>query len=90
MLTKILSQCLKQIKPDGYVLIADFAYVDIPKEDFFYGMYTTTKEQGKKPGDFETFNFIIDRAPDHNFDIFNIGAHLMFQAGKEAGANTID
>lgn len=89
-LSQILKGCFKQTKPDGYMLVADFAYVEIPKDDFFYGMYTTQKEEGKRPGDFEPFNFLIDKAPDHNFEIFNIESHLMFRAGLEAGFNSIE
>jgi len=44
-LANIFKQCFKQCKDNGYMFIADFSYVDIPKEDFFYGMYT------KKVGD---------------------------------------
>jgi hypothetical protein len=51
--------------------IADFSYVNIPKEDFFFGMYTE-QVGNEKPKDFAPFHFIIDKAPDHNFDIFNI------------------
>ena len=61
------------------MFIADFSYVEIPKEDFFFGMYTRTVEcfpvGADKPKDFEAFNFIIDKAPDHNFDIFNIESY---------------
>lgn len=64
--------------------------MQIPKDDFFFGMYTSTKEEGKRPGDFEPFNFIIDRAPDHKFEIFNIESHLMFRAGQQAGFNCIE
>tara|TARA_B110000285_G_C14893529_1_gene499700 strand:- start:112 stop:282 length:171 start_codon:yes stop_codon:yes gene_type:complete len=56
------------------MFIADFSYVEIPKEDFFFGMYTRTVG-ADKPKDFEAFNFIIDKAPDHNFDIFNIESY---------------
>lgn len=71
MLSSILKQCYKQVKPGGYMYIADFSYVNIPKEDFFFGMYTE-QVGNEKPKDFAPFHFIIDKAPDHNFDIFNI------------------
>lgn len=61
----------------------------MPCEDFFFGMYTKTNESGVPPKDFESFSFIIDKAPDHEFEIFNIGAHLMFKAGLNAGLNQI-
>jgi len=89
MLLNILKQCYKFTKPDGYMMIADFAYVNIPKQDFFYGMYTTTTGENA-PKDFEIFNFIIDKAPDSKFEIFNIEPHIMFKAGKEAGFNNIE
>ena len=47
MLASILRQCSKQVKPDGYMLIADFAYVDMPKDNFWAGMYTTTENMGE-------------------------------------------
>ena len=78
------------MKEGGYVFIADFGYVNMPKEDFFYGMYTRQVNEGTPPGDFEPFKFIIDKAPDHDFEIFNIGAHLMFKAGLAAGLNQIE
>ena len=88
MLSKILKQCYKQCKAEGYMFIADFSYVEIPKDDFFFGMYTSLKG-AEKPKDFEAFNFIIDKAPDHKFDIFNIESHIMFKAGLEAGFNNV-
>ena len=62
----------------------------MPNDNFFFGMYTKTVEEGKPPGDFQPFHFIIDKAPDHKFEIFNIGTHLMFRAGLEAGLNQIE
>lgn len=70
------------------MFIADFSYVDIPKDDFFFGMYTRTVG-ADPPKDFEPFNFIIDKAPDHNFDIFNIESYQMYKAGLEAGFNNV-
>ena len=61
MLKKLLQQCKKQTKEDvGCCLIADFSYVKMPMDNFWAGMYTTTEEDNTPPGDFETFNFIID------------------------------
>ena len=71
------------------MFIADFSYVDMPKDDFFFGMYT--KRVGdEKPKDFEQFKFIIDKAPNHNFLIHNIESSLMFKAGLEAGFNNVE
>ena len=39
------------LKPTGYLIICDFSYVDIPKRDFIFGMYTTT-ENDKEPEEF--------------------------------------
>lgn len=88
MLSSILKQCCKQCKADGYMLIADFSYVDIPKDEFFFGMQTSVVGS-EKPKEFEAFHFIIENAPDHNFYIFNIESWLMFKAGVEAGFNNV-
>ena len=70
------------------MFVADFAWVDMPKDDFWAGMYTTC-ESGV-PKEFEIFKFIIDKAPDSPFDIFNIPPYLMFRAGHEAGMQHIE
>lgn len=61
MLAKILSQCSKQVKPDGYMLVADFGFVSMPKDNWWAGMYTTTDNMGEdgKHKEFEPFKFII-------------------------------
>ena len=46
MLAKILSQCAKQVKPDGYMFVADFSWVGMPKDNFWAGMYTETDNMG--------------------------------------------
>ena len=71
------------------MFIADFGYVEMPHDDFWAGMYTKQPE-GKRPGDFEVFHFIIDKAPDSPYEIFNIPPHLMFKAGFEAGLRSIE
>ena len=76
------------IKPNGYLIISDFSYVNIPKRDFFFGMYTTTEEK-EEPEEFSPFNFLIDEAPDFNFKIYNIPSYRMMQAGKKAGFSRI-
>ena len=64
------------IKPSGYLIISDFSYVNIPKRDFFFGMYTTTDKE-EEPEEFSTFNFIIDEAPKLNYKIYNIPSYRM-------------
>ena len=76
MLCEILSQCKKMLKPNGYLIISDFSYVNIPKRDFFFGMYTTS-EKNEEPQEFSEFNFIIDEAPDFNYKIYNIPSYRM-------------
>lgn len=84
MLKEILSQCSKVVKDDGYVFVADFEYVAIPQDNWWCGMYT--KPTGDKPPkEFETFNFFIQHAPTHPFEIFHIPNLLMIKAGYEAG-----
>lgn len=84
MLTKILSQCGKQLKKDGLIVITDFSWVEQPKDDWFFSMYTSTKS-GLPPKEFEPFQFHIVTAPDAEYDIFNIPAETMYKAGTEAG-----
>lgn len=88
MLRDILSQCRKQIKDDGYVLFVDFEYVDIPNENFWAGMYTRARG-GSRPKEFEPFEFIIEKAPDHVFEIFHIQSDTIFKAAFEAGFRSI-
>ena len=76
ILCEILSQCKKMLKPNGYLIISDFSYVNIPKRDFFFGMYTTS-EKNEEPKEFSEFNFIIDEAPDFNYKIYNIPSYRM-------------
>ena len=90
MLTNILKRCKAQAKPDGYVIVADFSYVDQPCDNWFYGMHTGRKEPGVDPKPFEPFDFFIDRQPDSPYECFNIPADVMFKAAREAGFNKID
>lgn len=71
MLKQILSQCGTVVKDDGYVFVADFEYVQIPQDNWWCGMYTNTIKE-KKPEHFEPFNFFIQEAPNHPFEIFHI------------------
>jgi hypothetical protein len=54
MLREILSQCRKQLKEGGFICVSDFEFVSIPQDDWWAGMYTTTKD-GKTPKDFSPF-----------------------------------
>ena len=56
----------------------------MPKDNFWGGMYTKSVRD-EPPKDFEFFNFFIDSAPDHAFEIFNLPANLIFTAAIEAG-----
>ena len=89
MLASIIEQCSKQIKPDGFLFITEFSWVDQPKDDWFFGMYTSSITGGC-PKEFDTFQFHIETAPDDHFDIFHIPAHLMFKAGLMAGFKKMD
>jgi hypothetical protein len=79
------------VKPDGYMFIADFAWVNQEHDNFWAGMYTKSNniDENGKHREFEKFNFIIDKAPDSPFEIFHIPNHLMFKAGYEAGFSNI-
>ena len=85
MLTKILAQCKKNIKPDGMVFITDFSYVEQPCNNFVHEMYTATVVPDQKPKLFEPFHFFTDMAPEHPYEIFHIPANVMFQAAIEVG-----
>ena len=88
-LCRLLTQCRKQVKNDGYLMIADFCWVKMPCDGFWGGMYTNhPDENGPKP--FETFDFFIDRAPESPFKIFNIPAEIMFKAGFQTGLKHIE
>lgn len=86
-LKKILRACRRCLKDDGYLFITDFSWVDQPKALFStYGMHTIAPgKNGEPPKDFETFKFVIDRAPNDPFDIFQIPNHLMYKAGLGVG-----
>ena len=85
MLAKLISQCSKWVKEDGYLFIADFQYPVMPLDNWWAEMYTTYDGEGKEPKAFEIFKFIIQTAPDHPYDIFQIPYELVFKAGIEAG-----
>ena len=90
MLAEIINQCSKQVKKDtGFLFITDFSWVVQPLDNWFFGMYTSSKS-GACPKDFETFQFHIETAPDADFDIFQIPAHLMFKAGMMSGFKQVD
>ena len=52
MLQSILQRCRAQTKPGGYVIIADFSYVEQNCDDWFYGMYTERRTPGVDPKPF--------------------------------------
>ena len=73
------------------MLITEFSYVDMPYGDWFAGMCTKpNKKTEKPPKKFETFQFFIDKAPEHEFEIFNIPNSAMFEAATLAKFNKID
>ena len=91
MLTKILQRCKDQIKPGGYVIIADFSYVDQPCDNWFFQMCTERKVSGVDPKPFELFNFYIDKQPEGPpYEVFNIPSDVMFKAAQKAGFNNIE
>jgi len=47
-------------------------------------------EKGEPPKDFETFKFVIDKAPNDPFEIYHIPSHIMYkQASKLVLTNVI-
>jgi len=40
MLSSIIKQCSLQVKPDGYVMVAEFHWMVMPCDNFFFGSYT--------------------------------------------------
>jgi len=84
MLAAILKRCAAQLKPDGYMFIADFCWVK-QREDQEFGMHTacpTNEENG--PEEFGIFHFFIDTAPGEAFEIFHIPNHVMFKAAYQS------
>ena len=47
-------------------------------------------EKGEAPKDFETFKFVIDKAPNDPFEIYHIPSNIMYKAGIEVGFNKCD
>ena len=77
-------RCAAQLKPDGYMFIADFCWVK-QREDQEFGMHTacpTNEENG--PEEFGIFHFFIDTAPGEAFEIFHIPNHVMFKAAYQS------
>merc|ERR1712079_488256 len=84
ILAAILKRCAAQLKPDGYMFIADFCWVK-QREDQEFGMHTacpTNEENG--PEEFGIFHFFIDTAPGEAFEIFHIPNHVMFKAAYQS------
>ena len=71
------------------MLLADFEYVAIPREDMWAGMCTSFDGPGERPKEFEMFNFFIDKEPDYPYKIFHIPAGTIMKAALEAGFNDI-
>ena len=71
------------------MFITDFSWVVQPKDDWFFGMYTSNKS-GLPPANFEPFQFHIVTAPDAEFDIFHIPVDVMYKAGLSAGFKSIE
>ena len=91
MLTALLTKCKTLIKDGGSVFISDFSYFHIPKEENFWaGMATELFEEGKEPGKFDTFKFIMGNSPDTFYTIFNIPCETMFRAAKVSGMREIN
>jgi len=90
MLSKLLSQCSKVVKDNGFMLIADFEWVAMPKDNWWAGMYTKSAVNGKPPKEFEVFHFMMDLAPETVYEIFHIPSYLMIKAGLEAGFQIVE
>ena len=69
------------MKPDGYLLITEFSWVQLTKEDGF-GMYYSSHQS--VPSNFGSFQFFIDTAPGEAFNMFQIQPYLYHKAGYEA------
>jgi len=89
MLSKLLSQCRKVVKDDGYMFIADFSYLDMPKDNWWGGMYTK-RVNDMPPKEFEVFHFLIDEAPEVVYEIFHIPRYRIIQSGFEAGFQIVE
>ena len=90
MLAKILEQCCKYTKNDGFMLVTDFCHMEIPQSLFpEIGFWISCNQE--KPDKFDTFRFHIEENDKGaSYEIFNIPSYVMFQAGKQAGFNSIE
>jgi len=57
----------------------------MPQDNFWAGNYIEQVVPGKHPEIYEKFNFIIDKAPNFKFEIFNIPFWEMMRCGYQAG-----
>lgn len=90
-LKKILTQCRKLVKDDGYVLITDFSWEYCPSADNeMNGSYSTHPNGEAGPEPFGTFQFFIPQAPNDAYEIYNIPSSIMHRAGIDAGFTTCD
>ena len=90
MLTSFLSQLKKFIKEDGFMIISDFSYSEMPCDNFSIGWYNDTYDEFNPPKAFEPFKFFIATKPDHTYQIFNITADSMFKAIVKVGYSEIE
>ena len=90
MLTSFLSQLKKFVKEDGFMIISDFSYSNMPCDNFSIGWYNDTYDEFKPPKAFDPFKFFIDTEPDHVYQIFNITAESMFKAILHVGYSQIE
>lgn len=73
MLNKIISQCKKYLKDDGYILVTDVAYSpNQPQTEFEHiNMWHDLPEGKTEIEDFGVFRFhITDKADVGNYDLF--------------------
>lgn len=89
LLTKVLKNSQNFIKEDGYVMICDCGYLNIPIDNWIYGM-TTTTEGPHKPEPFKHYYFTFATAPTEKNAIINIPTSAMETAAKAAGFKLIE
>ena len=90
MLTSFLSQLKKFVKEEGFMIISDFSYSNMPCDNFSIGWYNDTYDEFKPPKAFDPFKFFIDTEPDHVYQIFNITSESMFKAILKVGYSQIE
>lgn len=88
-LTRVLKNAQNFLKDDGFIMICDCGYLNIPIDGWMYG-FTTTTQGPEKPKPYEHYYFTFATAPTEKNAIINIPAKEVTEAAKSAGYEFIE